>query len=121
MVIRCRESGKVIYQAGVFLGRVTNNVAEYRGLLAGLEKAVELGADDVLILSDSELLVRQMTGQYRVKNAGLQPLHHRAKDLAEGFQRCTYRHVRREDNTRADELVNAAIDARKNVEDARTA
>jgi ribonuclease HI len=119
VVVTDRADGQAIYEGGIFIGHATNNVAEYRGLLAGLEAAKKLGAVEVEVVSDSELLVRQMTGQYRVKNAGLQPLHHKAKDLAEGFRRCTYRHVRREDNTRADELVNAAIDAKRNVEDAR--
>jgi len=107
-----------LYEGGVFIGRATNNIAEYRGLLAGLTAARDLKADQVEIVSDSELLVRQMTGMYRVRNAGLQPLYRQAKALAGGFETCTFRHVRREQNTRADALANRAMDLRRNVEDA---
>ena len=118
VVVLDRSDGMALYEGGLFLGRATNNVAEYKGLLAGLRAAASLGARDVDIVSDSQLLVRQMTGEYRVRNAGLRPLHRRAQELAQGFERCTFRHVRREDNTRADGLVNQAIDQKRNVESA---
>jgi ribonuclease HI len=107
--------GTVLHEAGIYLGQATNNVAEYRGLLAGLEAAAASGATELEIVSDSELLVRQMTGEYRVKNPGLVPLAERARRLANGFAACTFRHVRREDNLRADRLVNQALDAQANV------
>ena len=118
IVVTDAADGAALYEGGIFLGRATNNVAEYQGLLAGLRAATDLRATDVEIVSDSQLLIRQMTGEYRVRNAGLQPLHRRARELAERFATCTFRHVRREQNTHADALVNQAINLRRNVEDA---
>jgi probable phosphoglycerate mutase len=92
------------------IGIATNNVAEYRGLLAALEHAVAQGYRDLVVHSDSELLVRQMRGEYRVKHPGLQPLHGRARILLTRLGRVTFVHVRREANTRADELANLAMD-----------
>ncbi len=109
-VVILAPDGTVLHEAGLYVGRATNNVAEYRGLLAGLERAAALGAAEVEVLSDSELLVRQMNGDYRVRNPGLKPLHERACRLAARFAACTFRHVRREENQRADELVNRAMD-----------
>jgi ribonuclease HI len=109
------DDGAVLQEAGFFLGRATNNVAEYRGLLEGLRLASELHAREVEVVSDSQLLVFQMTGQYRVKNEGLKPLHRQALDLAAKFAKCSYRHVRREENTHADRLVNQAMDEERNV------
>lgn len=94
------------------IGTGTNNAAEYRALLAGLEIAVRAGARRVEVLSDSELLVKQMLGQYRVKNAGLKPLHEQALQRAQALESFTIRHVSREENTRADSLVNQALDER---------
>jgi ribonuclease H / adenosylcobalamin/alpha-ribazole phosphatase len=105
------EDGTVLAAHGETIGRTTNNVAEYRGLIAGLEKALELGVDEVDVVSDSELLVRQMTGVYRVKNAALKELSHEASRLARRFRRVDYRAVRRELNELADRLVNEALDA----------
>jgi len=116
--VRGADDGEALYEGGLFLGRATNNVAEYSGLLAGLEAAVALGAEEVEVVSDSQLLVRQMTGEYRVKNEGLKPLYRKACRLAERFRTCAFRHVRREQNTYADRLVNLAIDQRRNVADA---
>jgi ribonuclease HI len=105
------EDGEVLAAHGEAIGVATNNVAEYRALLAGLEKAVELGVDDLEVVSDSELLVRQMTGQYRVKNAALQELQGDAARLARRVGRVRYTAVRREHNELADRLVNEALDA----------
>lgn len=110
--------GTSLYEAGLYLGTATNNVAEYSGLLAGLKKAAELGAADVEVVSDSELMVRQMNGVYRVKNEGLKPLFEDARQLQRHFKVFTIRHVRREHNKDADGLVNEAIDRKKNVGDA---
>lgn len=118
VVITDADDGAVLHESGVFLGRATNNVAEYRGLLAGLETAGKLRVDEVEVLSDSQLLVRQMIGEYRVRNAALRPLFERAQRLAEQFSRCTFRHVPRAENTRADALARRAIRLRRNVEDA---
>jgi ribonuclease HI len=105
------EDGEVLAAHGEVIGVATNNVAEYRALLAGLEKAIELGVDDLEVVSDSELLVRQMTGEYRVKNETLQELQGDAAELARRVGRVRYTAVRREHNELADRLVNEALDA----------
>ena len=105
------EDGTVLAAHGERIGRATNNVAEYRGLVAGLEKALELGVEEVEVVSDSQLLVKQMTGEYRVKNAALQELSLEASRLARRLRRVTYTAVRREHNELADRLVNEALDA----------
>src|SRR5579872_2679736 len=102
--------GTVLAAEGVAIGVATNNVAEYSGLVAGLSKALELGLDTVEVVSDSELMVKQMRGEYRVKNAGLRELYERAAGLARRFARIEYRHVRRAHNELADRLVNDALD-----------
>ena len=104
------EDGTVLAAHGETIGVATNNVAEYRALIAGLEKAVELALDDVEVVSDSELLVKQMTGEYRVKNEALQELSLEAARLARRIGAVSYRAVRREHNELADRLVNEALD-----------
>ncbi len=96
---------------GEAIGRATNNVAEYRGLLAGMAKAAELGVDELDVVSDSELLVKQMQGEYRVKNEALRELWDEATDLERRFRRVRYTAVRRAHNELADRLVNEALDA----------
>ena len=93
------------------LGIATNNVAEYNGLVAALKYAQQHGHRHVHIKSDSELLVKQMRGEYRVKNHGLQPLYQQARAIAMGLDRIVYEHVRREQNKDADRLANLAMDA----------
>jgi ribonuclease H / adenosylcobalamin/alpha-ribazole phosphatase len=102
------EDGTVLAAHGERIGIATNNVAEYSGLIAGLEKALELGLDEVEVVSDSELMVKQMRGEYRVKNEALQELWSRARRLA---GQVGYTAVRREHNKLADTLVNEALDA----------
>ena len=92
------EDGTVLAASGKAIGVATNNVAEYRALVAGLEKAVVLGVGETEVVSDSELLVKQMRGEYRVKNAALRDLHAEACRLAQSFDRVTYTAVRREHN-----------------------
>ena len=104
------DDGTVLAAHGETIGTATNNVAEYRALVAGLEKAVELQVDEVEVVSDSELLVKQMRGEYRVKNPGLQPLYEEARALARRITRVTFEHVRREFNRDADRLANEAMD-----------
>jgi ribonuclease HI len=105
------DDGTVLAAHGERIGIATNNVAEYRALIAGLEKAVELGVDEVDVISDSELLVKQMTGEYRVKNETLQDLWQEAKRQARKLGKVSYKAVRREHNELADSLVNEALDA----------
>jgi ribonuclease HI len=104
-------TGREAEARGEYIGHATNNVAEYRSLIAGLEAATQAGADPLLVCMDSELVVRQMTGEYRVKNAGLKPLHAQARLKLATLGRVRFSSVRREANTRADGLVNEALDA----------
>ena len=104
------EDGEVLAEHGETIGVATNNVAEYRGLIEGLARAVELGILELEVVSDSELLVKQMRGEYKVRNEALQALSVEAARLARRLDRVTYTHVRRAKNKRADELVNEALD-----------
>ena len=104
-------AGQPVAAGGIALGRATNNVAEYKALLAGLARALELGVPAIDVRMDSELVVRQMGGIYRVKNEGLKPLFAEAQALARRFERFTIRHVPREQNARADAEANRALDA----------
>ena len=105
------EDGTVLAAHGEAMGVATNNVAEYSALLAGLEKAGELGVDELEVVSDSELMVKQMRGEYKVKNEVLRELSLRGAELARRVGRVTYTAVRREHNELADRLVNEALDA----------
>ena len=105
------EGGETLAARGEAIGVATNNVAEYSALLAGLEKAAELGVTELDVVSDSELMVRQMLGQYKVKNEALRGLWEDAHRLARKIDRVAYRNVRREHNQLADRLVNEALDA----------
>jgi ribonuclease HI len=104
------DDGTILASHGEQIGVATNNVAEYRGLVAGLEKAVELAVPEVEVVSDSELMVKQMRGEYRVKNEALQDLWQQAARLARKLEKVEYRHVAREHNELADRLVNKALD-----------
>ena len=103
--------GEELAERSAYLGEATNNVAEYRALLLGLELARELGAREVDVVNDSELVSRQIGGEYRVKHAGLKPLYLEAMAALRGFDRWSVRSVPREGNERADQLVNDALDA----------
>lgn len=102
--------GDVVDEATELLGETTNNVAEYRGLLLGLRRARELGATEVEVVNDSELVARQVTGEYRVKHAAMKPLHAEALAALNGFASWSIRSVPRAQNAAADALVNAALD-----------
>ncbi|MFN2617171.1 MAG: ribonuclease HI family protein [Thermoleophilaceae bacterium] len=103
-------SGDELAERNAFIGQATNNVAEYRALLLGLELARDLGASEVELVNDSELVARQIGGEYKVKHAGLKPLFLEAMRELRDFERWSVRSVRREANARADELVNEALD-----------
>jgi ribonuclease H / adenosylcobalamin/alpha-ribazole phosphatase len=105
------DDGHVLAAHGEAIGRATNNVAEYTGLVAGMERAAELGVRELEVVSDSELLVKQMRGEYRVKNEALRDLWEQANDLERRFARVRYTAVRRAHNELADRLVNEALDA----------
>ena len=104
------DDGTVLAAHGEAIGVATNNVAEYRALVAGLEQARDLGVDDLEVIADSELVVKQMRGEYKVKNAALRELSLRAADLARAIGDVRYTAVRREHNELADQLVNVALD-----------
>ena len=105
------DDGTVLDARGEAIGVATNNVAEYRALIAGLEAALAAGVDELEVVSDSELVVKQMRGEYKVKNAALRELSLEASRLARRFERVVYTAVRREHNELADRLVNEALDA----------
>jgi ribonuclease HI len=110
-VVVSAQDGVLLEQHGVRIGETTNNVAEYRALLLGLERARALGAEEVEIVGDSELVAKQVNGQYKVKHAGLKPLHAEALHALAAFARWRVRTVPRAQNAAADALVNAALDA----------
>ncbi len=105
-----RPDGELVEEFSEAIGTATNNVAEYRGLLAALRWAIARGARQLHVRSDSLLLVQQMLGNYKVKNAGLQPLHAEARALAGQIGRVSFEHVGRASNAHADRLANAAMD-----------
>jgi ribonuclease HI len=102
--------GKVLEELGERIGEATNNVAEYRALLRGIELAAAHGADELELIGDSELVVRQVEGRYKVKNAGMKELHAEVKRALADFDSWSIRHVRRAENADADRLVNEALD-----------
>ena len=110
-VVVSDAGGALLEQVGERIGETTNNVAEYRALLRGLELAHALGADEVEVVGDSELVAKQVAGQYKVKHAGLRPLHGEALRALSSFERWQVRTVPRAQNAAADALVNAALDA----------
>ena len=104
------EDGQVVAEVAEGIGVATNNVAEYTAAIRGLERARELGATRVLLRSDSRLLIEQLAGRWKVKNATLQVLHHEARSLIKGFDQVRFEHVRRERNVQADALANRGVD-----------
>lgn len=110
-VVATGSAGVLQAELGEYIGEATNNVAEYRALLRGLEMAAAAGATEVEICADSELLVRQVSGEYRVKSPSLRPLSQWVAEQLRGFRRWSIRHVPREANASADRLANQALDA----------
>ena len=106
------EDGLPLHQASRALGRATNNQAEYQGAIAALEAALGLGASEIELHMDSELVVRQLAGRYKVRNPRLAPLYKRVLDLRSRFQRVSVQHVPRNQNRTADRLANEALDRR---------
>jgi ribonuclease HI len=110
-VVIAEPGGEVVHAVGETIGVATNNVAEYRALLRGIELAREHGASALEIYGDSELVVKQVRGEYKVKDVGLKPLHAEARAALADVESWSFDHVRRENNAHADELVNQALDA----------
>lgn len=115
-----QRPGLPVVEQAEAIGKATNNVAEYSALVAALERAAELGVRTLTVFSDSELMVKQMNGEYRVKNADLQALFAEAVALRKQFASVTLTHVRREQNKRADELCNLVLDAKRSPSGAAT-
>jgi ribonuclease HI len=109
------EMGEEVVRLGEYLGEATNNVAEYQALLLGLRTAAEMGVSELEIRSDSQLMVRQLSGQYKVKSAGLVDLYFSAIKLLSGFKRSSLTHIPREENHEADRMANMAMDAKGSV------
>ena len=109
-VVVSSPAGEVLEERAEAIGVATNNVAEYRALMLGLERARALGASEVAVINDSELVARQVTGEYKVKKAALKPLHAEALAALRDFERWSIASVPREDNAHADALVNAVLD-----------
>ena len=107
---RLESMGEIKAEGGAFIGETTNNVAEYKALIWGLRNAKELGVERLLVRADSELLVQQMRGSYKVKDDKLIPLHQEASQLAGWFTDCRFMHVKREENQAADLMANKAMD-----------
>jgi ribonuclease HI len=104
------DGGRIVEEVGEKIGEATNNVAEYKALLRGIELAAAQGASELELVGDSELVVRQVEGKYKVKNAGIKPLHAEVKRALVDFDSWSIRHVRRAENADADRLVNQALD-----------
>jgi ribonuclease HI len=104
------ETGELLAERAERIGKTTNNVAEYRALLLGIATAKEMGGTELELVGDSELIVRQVEGRYKVKDAALRELHAEAKRELAAFERWSIRHVKRAENADADRLVNAALD-----------
>lgn len=109
-VVVATPDGEILEERGERIGEATNNVAEYRALLLGIERARELGAAELDLVGDSELVVKQVRGDYRVKQEHLRPLHAEVRAGLAGFERWSVNHVRREQNAAADRLVNEVLD-----------
>ena len=105
------EKNEKLKSISQYIGEATNNVAEYKALISALQASQELGAEEIEVFTDSELMVKQIKGEYRVKNEGLKPLFNEAKELIKTFTTVKVTHVRRELNKEADKLANIAIDS----------
>ena len=108
-----RADGEVLEEVGETIGEATNNVAEYKALLRGIELAAGRGAEELELIGDSELVVRQVEGRYKVKNAGMKELHEEVRRALREFDSWSIRHVRRAENADADRLVNEALDGER--------
>jgi len=117
-VVLAAEDGTPLVTRGKFIGIATNNVAEYTALLFGLREAAKLGASKILVRGDSELIIKQMRGEYRVKNPALKHLFDQAQALLGDFKSVKFEHNLRDRNSLADRLANLAMDKRADVEDA---
>ena len=105
-----KQGNNILLEVGSYIGKTTNNVAEYMAFIRGLEEAIIMGDENVKVISDSELMVKQIKGEYRVKNEGLKPLYFHAKELIKKLRNFEIEHAYREENKHADKLANQGID-----------
>ncbi len=115
IVIQDASHDLILHEAGYFIGEATNNVAEYQGLIKALQVALEMNLKQVHVISDSQLMVRQILGQYKVKADNLKPLHRQATELFAQFDNWRFEHVKRAHNQRADAVANLAMDAKRDI------
>lgn len=116
-VVLYDEEGNIIKEIFDYIGQTTNNIAEYKALIAGLNEALEMGYDEIEFYADSELMIKQINGLYKVKNEGIKPLYKQVCELLKEFQSYTATHIPREKNKRADELANEGIKQALDVND----
>jgi ribonuclease HI len=116
-VVVAEPQGSPILMRGRYIGNATNNVAEYQGLIEGLKLALELKLEHVLVRGDSQLVINQMAGSWKIRHENMKPLHQQASELARKFKSIRFEHVYREQNGLADKLYNRAIDRRGEVHD----
>jgi len=109
-VVFIDENGTMVKEISDYIGQTTNNIAEYTALIRALNEAIEMNCDEIDIISDSELMVKQINGEYQVKNEGIKNRYKQVQDLLKEFKSYTVTHVRREQNKRADQLANLGID-----------
>lgn len=109
-IVMLDENGNVVKEMSDYIGQTTNNIAEYTALITALKEALEMGCEEIEVFSDSELMVKQINGQYQIKNEGIKRLYSQVVQLMKEFRSFSINHVRREYNKRADELANEGID-----------
>ncbi|KXG78496.1 14.7 kDa ribonuclease H-like protein [Fervidicola ferrireducens] len=109
-IVMLDENGNVVKEMSDYIGQTTNNIAEYTALIIALKEALEMGCEEIEVFSDSELMVKQINGQYQIKNEGIKRLYSQVVQLMKEFRSFSINHVRREYNKRADELANEGID-----------
>lgn len=109
-IVMLDENGNVIKEMSDYIGQTTNNIAEYTALVTALKEAIEVGCEEIEVFSDSELMVKQINGQYQIKNEGIKRLYSQVSQLMKEFKSFSINHVKREFNRRADELANEGID-----------
>ncbi|TYP54958.1 ribonuclease HI family protein [Thermosediminibacter litoriperuensis] len=109
-IVMLDENGNTLKEVSDYIGQTTNNIAEYTALVTALKEALEMGCEEIDIFSDSELMVKQINGEYQIKNEGIKRLHTQVMGLLKEFKKFSINHIRREQNKRADELANEGID-----------
>ncbi|MCG0274739.1 MAG: ribonuclease HI family protein [Thermosediminibacteraceae bacterium] len=116
-IVMLDEKGNVLKEVSDYIGQTTNNIAEYTALVTALKEALEMGCEEIEVFSDSELMVKQINGEYQIKNEGIKRLYNQVTQLVQEFKKFSINHIKREQNKRADELANEGIDLALNDEE----